>query len=235
MMSTSFDDAGRAAIIAANLPIICLDTCTILDMMRDPRRHDIRSTDVAASLALIEAIRRGQVLAFGAQQVVLELGERFDDVRAEADKAILTLREEIANIDQIAAHFGSTGSTSLSHFDGHVDRTKKATDQLVASLTEIPQHSGITDAAYKRFLAGIAPAGRGNGNMKDCVVLETYLDAMRNLRDEGLRARVVFVSSNTNDYCDKGRRVSEAVRVDLAALDIDFVSSMSAAKGLIGF
>jgi hypothetical protein len=67
--------------------------------------------------------------------------------------------------------------------------------------------------------------------MKDCVFVETYLDAAAGLRAEGFSEPVVFVSSNVTDYTGEGRRILVA---DLAAefvqLKLEYAPNLPAAK-----
>ena len=43
--------------------------------------------------------------------------------------------------------------------------------------------------------AGVAPARRGKDSSKDCLVYETYLEAVAALRGAGVAAPIVFLSS----------------------------------------
>ena len=46
--------------------------------------------------------------------------------------------------------------------------------------------------------------------MKDCVVIESYLDIVSSLRTAGLTSKIVFVSSNTRDYAGETGRALKA-------------------------
>lgn len=71
--------------------------------------------------------------------------------------------------------------------------------------------------------------------MKDCVVIETYLEAIRDLREGGLTAPVVFVSSNTKDYAEApGSRLRAELATEFAPLSIEYASTWDLAKHLLG-
>ena len=45
-----------------NVPILCLDTCAILDILRDPTRRDVHIHEQEASLSLLQATESGSNL-----------------------------------------------------------------------------------------------------------------------------------------------------------------------------
>ena len=70
--------------------------------------------------------------------------------------------------------------------------------------------------------------------MKDCVILETYLEHIRSLRDKGRTATAVFVSSNTSDYAaDDKTTIKDDIKDELESLGLEYASNMGAARGLL--
>ena len=70
--------------------------------------------------------------------------------------------------------------------------------------------------------------------MKDCVILETYLDYMRGLRMSSARA-AVFVSSNTRDFAnDRKNEVATQLRDEFGEVDLKYAPNMRIAHGLLG-
>ncbi|KVD94543.1 hypothetical protein WI90_07765 [Burkholderia ubonensis] len=80
------------------------------------------------------------------------------------------------------------------------------------------------------------PAQKGKDSMKDCVVIETYLDAVKALRNSGLSSRIVFLSSNIKDYTGKesGGLLNADLGKEFANLNIDYARNASQAKYLLG-
>ena len=82
-----------------------------------------------------------------------------------------------------------------------------------------------------------APARKGKDSLQDCVVLETYLEAVGELRRHGLTTPVVFLSSNTNDYSESSTKKSElhpGLLPQFAALDMQYATGHGMAKALLG-
>ena len=70
--------------------------------------------------------------------------------------------------------------------------------------------------------------------MKDCVILETYLEHIRSLRDKGCTATAVFVSSNIRDYAaDDKMTVRDDIKHEFQSVGLEYAPSMGAARGLL--
>src|SRR5260370_34701981 len=97
--------ADIARIVALGRPVLCLDTCTVLDLMRDPTRDSsIRAHEAQAALDLLTAAEDGRdLVALLADQVALELGDRAQGVQDEAAQAIAKLKAQLSRIDEMAA------------------------------------------------------------------------------------------------------------------------------------
>ena len=71
--------------------------------------------------------------------------------------------------------------------------------------------------------------------MKDCVIVECYLEVTGQLRRAGLSAPVVFVSSNTRDYHAPGSsHLAPDIAGDFGALQMEYAPNFGAAKHLLG-
>ena len=70
--------------------------------------------------------------------------------------------------------------------------------------------------------------------MKDCVILETYLEYIQSLRAKGRTATAVFVSSNTRDYAaDDKTTIKDDIKDEFQSLGLEYAPNMGAAKGLL--
>jgi hypothetical protein len=178
--------ADIASIVALGAPVLCLDTCTILDVMRDPTRETARTHERLAALELLSAIETGpSLVGLVADQVRLEFAEHVQAVEEEAERALKKLRSQMARIDELTAVFGGSGKTDLSHLINHVSRSRAVVDRYVAAARSASQSSHIASRALLRLNQARSPAKKGKDSMKDCVVIETYLDVVASLRAAG--------------------------------------------------
>lgn len=213
------------AIVRKNAPVLCIDTCSILDIARNPTRERLRPHDFRAALDLIAAAANGELTVLVAEQVEIELRANSPKVQEDTDREIARLTQRVVAATEIAAVFGSLGRVDLSHLDGHSARAMSHVDRLMAISTKVVPGPDVSGRAFARLNAAIAPARRGKDSSKDCLVFETYLEAMRMLRSRGLTSRAVLLSSNTEDYENQ-----TAIDSELGPLAMSYQPNMGAAK-----
>lgn len=228
--------ADIAGLVALGAPILCFDTCAVLDIMRDPTRETVRDHEQRAALDLLTAIEAGtNLVGLVAEQVRLEFDNNADAVAQEAKRALQKLREQIARIDAVAAVLGSHGRTDLRHLEDYADRSRAIVDRLMAAVTSVPQSPEIASRALLRLNQVRTPARKGKDSMKDCVVIESYLDIISSLRAAGLTSRVVFVSSNTKDYAGgTGRSLNPDLAEEFFKMGTEYAPNLAAAKYSLG-
>jgi hypothetical protein len=225
---------GVAAWAAADVPILCFDTCSILDIVRDPTRDTARDHEARAALQLVEAMEQRRLIGLVAAQVRLEFDANLSAVEAAAIAALAKLVQQLSRMDAFIGMFGAPGTTNVAHFNGHVARARAVVDRLMRSSKALRQPAAISARAATRLNLGNPPAGRGQ-NAKDCIVIETYLEAARRLRKANAAAPIVFVSSNTNDYADfRGAALKAGLVPDFAAVNMLYAPNLSAARFHLG-
>ncbi|WP_338661314.1 hypothetical protein VQH23_13810 [Pararoseomonas sp. SCSIO 73927] len=225
-----------ARIAGLALPVLCLDTCTVLDAMRDPTREQVKPHEREAGLSLLLAAEGGTALvALAADQVRLEFGGNIDLVEAEASRSLARLREQLGRIEGIAAVYGARGTADLAHLDDHVPRARRVAERWMAAAIEVERSPEVAARAFARLNAARAPARKGKDSMKDCVVVETYMEVAAKLRAAGLSSPIVFASSNTADFTDgPGSRPRAELVDDFAAARIEYAPNLGAARHLLG-
>jgi hypothetical protein len=223
-------------LVGVAAPVLCVDTCTLLDVVRDITRDSVRPADAAAGLRLLSAAEDGgQLAVLLAEQVRQELLTNVEGVQAEAQKALARFKEQVKRMGDVAALFGGNGSILTEPIENHVARARSVLDRWLAVGRDVPHDDTVTGKAFARVNEPRTPARRGKESMKDCVIVETYLDAARRLRAAGLRAAIVFASSNTNDYCGAGSsRLANDLARDFDAVGIEYAPGFSAAAYCLG-
>lgn len=231
-----FSESEVTRLVMLGAPVLCLDTCSILDVMRDPTRESVRPHDALAILDLLSKMETGsELMGLVAEQVHFEFNEHAPRVQSEAEQALERLQVQLKRIDNIAAVFGATAKADLLHLNPHVTRARAVVDRIITAATAAPAAPDIASRALTRLNQARTPARKGKDSMKDCVVVETYLDAVAKLRAGGLEAKVVFTSSNTKDYAgETGVRLRPDLASEFAALGIEYASSHGEAKHLLG-
>lgn len=222
------------AIASAGIPVLCVDTCSILDIMRDPTRETVRPHDRQAAIDLVTAAEAGNLACLIADQVAIEFADHDQPVQDEAERNLKNMREQVERINKLSAIYGALGVVDLTHLDDHVARARKVVGRWLSRLDNVTPGPLIPAQAFARMNAGRAPARRGKESSKDCLVYETYLEAMTILRSVGVVMPIVFLSSNTNEYFTEGRILKSEIAADFGRLNAAYAPNMSAAKYALG-
>lgn len=218
-----------------DIPILCLDTCVVLDILRDPARNDVRVHEHEASLALLSAAQSGTVLeVVAAEQVSREFRDNVEQVQQDARQSLMRRTRETGKLNTLVALYGKSRPINLAHWNDHDKRARKAAERWLQVSTTLQETSDTVSNAFLRLNQARSPARRGKQSMKDCVILETYLEHIRSLRDKGRTATAVFVSSNTSDYAaDDKTTIKDDIKDELESLGLEYASNMGAARGLL--
>lgn len=223
------------AITSLGVPVLCIDTCSILDIMRDPTREGTRPHERQAAIDLITHAEAGRLVCLMAEQVSTEFTDHDLSVQEEAAHKLTKLRRQVEQVNKIAAIYGAPSTTSFDHLDDHVARARSEVERWLGQLHLVIPSSATPGKAYARMNACIAPAKRGKESSKDCLVYETYLEAGRELRAAGLTTPIVFLSSNTNEYLEERRVLKPEISAELSPLAMSYSPNMAAAKNELGF
>ena len=223
-------------VICNDVPVLCLDTCSVLDILRDPTRRDVRRHDQAASLELLELAESGaEVRSFVTDLVCAEFRDNVQHVQDEAREGIRRIEEQVVKLDGLAALHGTQDTVDVSHWAGHVKRCRQAAERWLKASTVVNRSDQNVLDAFRRLTQARAPARSGKDSTKDCIILETYLELVRRIRAHGVTSPTVFVSSNTKDYTERG---TTAIRSDVASefrsLELKYAPNMGAARHLLG-
>lgn len=183
-------------------PLLFLDTCAILDLIRVPYRDGLPldMIDATKRLLLKATSQPPQLWVVVADQVETEW-------RKHQTKASEDLRKEIEDCQAKLTRFSkviqkvlsTTCLTHLTQFSLETHLANLSKDVLDVSL-KIAEDKNLEGRVLARVRACLAPAKKGKGEVEDCVIIEHYLEVCQRLRDTGCSQPVIFVSSNVNDY-----------------------------------
>lgn len=80
------------AIASKDVPVLCIDTCSILDIMRDPTRETVKPHDRQAAIDLVVAAEAGNLICLMAEQVAIEFAVHDQPVQEEAERNLKNCR-----------------------------------------------------------------------------------------------------------------------------------------------
>ena len=229
-------DEVCAAITAKPEPVLFLDTCTILDVLRAPCRESIAVEEISAAMTLIRL--NGQptpgVWLVTNETVHDEWTANLDTVKIELEresKKIERLRSRL--VDAVDIVYGRTHE--VGHRVEHLKLTEHL-ENLSRQLLSVSQKVKIADShslnAMSRVRKYMAPAGRGKQEAKDCEIFEAFLDVGRTLRSRGFADSICFVTANTDDY-GKPTEPKNPLDTELLGINARYVGSLTWALAVV--
>lgn len=232
----SLGPAQVGDLVSLGAPVLCVDTCMLLDVIRDITRDTVRPSDAGAGLALLKAAESGTgLVVLMADQVGIELALHVREVQQEAEDKLAKFREHAQRIHDVALLFGAAGAMSTGHLHDHVNRARQVLDRWTAVALQASNSPEVAGRAVARVNAPRTPARRGKDSIKDCLIVEAYLEMAQQLRTAGLTAPIVFASSNTKEYhAPSTTHVPADFASDLAAVAMDYAPNFGAAKFSLG-
>lgn len=225
---------SAAGLVMSAEPVLCFDTCSLLDIMRDPSRETVRVPDRTAGLELLEAAEAGRLQCFLPEQVATEFNEHDLATQEEARRAIKKVREQVGRINELDAVYGTKKAIDLAHLDDHVARARGVVGRWIARLKVFKPGDGAPAKAFARVNTATPPAMKGKESSKDCLVYETVLELASGLRNAGTATPVVFLSSNINEYLLERKTLKPEIAAEFAKLKVDYAQNMGLAKHLLG-
>lgn len=232
----SLDQSTINDLVQLGSPILCVDTCALLDVIRDITDVHRDFKYVGDALSLLEAAESdGKLTVLMSEVVLRELNDNAANEEQKASEGLKNFLKRAERIHKTATAYGANGTLQINHIDGHVNRAMKIFDRWKTISKVVPLNDGVKTRSTDRVLLVRSPAARGKDSTKDCMIFETYLELAGQLRSAGLNAPMVFISSNTEEYREPNKRVLKAdIEADLVNVSLEYASNFGEARNRLG-
>jgi hypothetical protein len=228
-------------LIAAPKPVLCLDTCDILEIVQC---LDWEKPGAPRPITCIEPVKRlldklftdpNRVKIIVTELVATEWHQNIAGIRTKAWQFLDKIDKIVGQAYQAAASSG----TVLLPYPALVPTTlvndlEALSSALLGAATRLDLDDAQTSLALQRVMVKQRPSH--DGHIKDSMNFEHYLQLARQLRVAGFIEKCVFVSKNRKDYWDgENPRIHPALRpeIDHPDVRIDFFGSIEAALGIL--
>jgi hypothetical protein len=185
------------AIIASPAPVLFLDTCVLLDIVRAPRRGKPIEVRVAEALrtAVTKAPKTIHLLV--GSPTPTEWRDHIVETEGECAEAL-----DICNsVSEACGYAGLPTFAPLpSGVPGLPARLRSLTEDLLTSAVTIDHNASALKRAVDRVISGAIPAKSGGKGAKDAVILEHAVEVTTRLRTAHFTQPCIFISSNTSDF-----------------------------------
>ncbi|ABK43685.1 conserved hypothetical protein [Magnetococcus marinus MC-1] len=226
-------------ILSKNAPVLFFDTCSLLDLVRDPTRECFSSDQYETAIRLLRKVdgEEGYLHVVVNSQVHHELNDNFSSVCEDSENKLDKLNKKIAFLQRVYVSIGATVSQNLSFSKNDFSQYgKNIYDSFIGkSITYKEEDDVAKNKAFDRSRFCKAPAKKGKQELKDCIVIELYLFLAQHLRSIGYSNRIVFISSNTKDYASdvRGGILHPELKDDFDSVKMEYASNYGLAERML--
>lgn len=202
--------------------IILLDTCSLLDIIRVPKRYKI--DPLIAAKRLLNNNNLNIVLP---SLITGEWSDNVANVCDETQKEIRNISGNINFISEVVQHIGleTFNILDITKYDIEIalmDLAEKIIgNSLILDINDSSNLERIKLKALKRVIDKVPPSRQGKDSTKDCIVYEECLTIGEELKNMGFSKKIIFVSSNTNEYDN------DVIKTELKSYNIVYTSTLN--------
>ncbi|MGA2451352.1 MAG: hypothetical protein ABTD50_22060 [Polyangiaceae bacterium] len=228
--------AQAARTAAGGIPILFLDTCALLEIIRFAQRPRPRlqaDIEAASGARAAQSATLPRLLVVTAE-LVRDEWLRNQDVLTEVEAHVRDVQDHADRVVASGTYLGRSIAAPLALPALRIPAALHTlAGDLLADAVEIASSPAIDGAAFRRQLAGRGPARRGKDCLGDCVIAETLLEFAAAVRPAGRRP-LVFLTYNTNDFTSGGAMPHSDFAADFNRLGIQLVTKWNWAAHSLG-
>jgi hypothetical protein len=214
-------------------PVLCLDTCDLLDIIQCVAEGKARRLKQVRSLIDTLAGRPDTVQLVVSYLVPIEWAQNHATVLAEVQRKLNQMDQDIAEVHIAWSHVTPPlPNPPPSYAGGGLPSALAGMASAVLGLTvALDRDDTCVERAFARVLNKTRPSH--GGMIKDSVHLEHYLELARQLQASGFAARRVFVSANKADFWEakNSATIHPYLAPELGAVGLEFFGNLEAALG----
>lgn len=213
-------------IVAENLPVLFVDTCILLDVIRSIKRKAKDCAAQAKGLHSAITVSPKQCIIVVSHLVKHEWGVHEQDLLDEASRHLIDLEEHSGHFHDACGVLGIAPGFGRSNYAAQnvAGSLRDLSRQLLDCGIVIDKDNECSGRAINRVMYNIPPSKKG-GEAKDCTIIEEYLAVVRCLNDAGFKKKRVLCTSNTNDYCE-GSKLHPGLASEFAPINFRFTSNL---------
>ena len=219
-------------LLARPRPVICLDTCDLLDVIRDCVRGKARRLEHARRFRDKLSSPQGVAQLVVSYLVPIEWSQNKDTVVEEVAKKLRAMDASISEVHLAWRHEGhSLGEATPAYATNNLpERLAALANDLLTAAVRLDQDADCVGRALDRVHRKRRPSHEGK--VKDSIHLEHYLELCRRLEAKEYKEPRVFVSANKADFGDEaGRSVHPELEDDFLNAGLKYFTSLEAALG----
>jgi hypothetical protein len=219
---------AAAQVQAAGLPVLFIDTCSLVDVIRAPIRPEKLRGCVEAAAELLQLVTTPQrATLVVASFISLEWHTHAPATRDELTKHLGRLDEWAISFHDACAFVGIAPAFGRPVYAsaGLADALFDLSGRLLQSAVCLDPHNDTNMRAFQRAVTHTPPSQKG-GEIKDSTIVEECLEVCRLLHAASFPRKRVFCTSNTDDYCDATKALHPSLDADFRAVGLVFTKEL---------
>ncbi len=177
-----------------------------------------------------------------------EFDQNLNKVIEDTEEGVRTIlakpsSSESKKLQNLSDQLGIDTTDSGAMEERYTSESLKVARKWLSSSIVIPESDTVKTRAKIRVQNLRRPASKARDSYADCLILENYLDVIRQSRELGLprSVTVIFISSNTSDFCIRQPSglqpgvLHPDIATDFADLDMIYARFMRDARTQISF
>lgn len=215
-------------------PVLLLDNCAILDLIRYTARPKNTPLPAAAKIAAAVQSTPARCWLVKASLTDKEYADNHPQARDELGRFFTDLQESMDRFRAACAVLGVACPAPFGWPAQFVDVHVALAEQLLRTAVSLDGDAAIQQRAFAdRVILKRRPAHAGA--IKDAVMVEEYLELARLVRQGGFAGPMVFLTSNTNDFCAADKKALHPdLTTDFAATQLDLALVWPQAVAMLG-
>ncbi len=225
-----------ADLISHPRPVLCLDTCDLLDIIQCVAEGKPRRLEHVRRLLDTLTLDPDRLQIAVSYLVPLEWDQNQANVLADAEHKVRHVDEDVAAIMIVWQHAGAPLPVPSPSYAGRGLPAALASlaDAVLSCAVVLGRDASCVSRALDRVHDKARPSHVGM--VKDSIHLEHYLELCHQLHALGFPERRVFVSANKADFWE-AKNLSDIhpdLEPQLAAVELEFFGTLEAALGSLG-
>lgn len=224
-----------SSILCQPAPVIFLDTCIILDIVRMLYRKEIDEEIIKSTKDLIVRSKSEpkKIWLLTSEIVEIEWKNNIDAVIGEFRSEIRKLKKTLIRLESILTDaFPGTNITYPDVATLHIDASLRffSENLLKSSMSFLNDEECLTKSTL-RVIYNKAPASKGKSEPKDCMIIEHYMKISKRLNENNFSGKCIFVTSNKNDY-GRPSNIKEPLNDEFDSVGLTYVDNIAWAISL---
>ncbi len=219
---------AEAQLRADNRPVLFLDTCILLDIIRATYRClGTGYVQRAVELRTLLTSDPPQCALVVASMVPTEWSDNAPKIGDEVRSHLMKIQDQAVHFHDACATLGITLPFGRPLYSGVglAESLYNLSKALLTGSVCLDRDAECESRGVGRVVAKKPPSKQG-GEVKDCVIVEECLELTRRLRANGFTRKCVFCTSNINDYGDPGGALHPILAAEFAAVNLTFTANL---------